>query len=203
MKKLLLLFLSFGMITANAQTTHTVGTSGFTFTPDTLVIDEGDHVDFVLGSTIHNAVEVSQSTWMSNGTTSNGGFVVPFGGGMITISTAGTYYYVCQTHAASGMKGVIIANPANGIEDKTAAAEVKAWPTQVTELLTVQVESSQPAPLQIFIYNIVGELVYSQPLSTTISGTNLYTINFTEFISGPYFVKVVTGNEIKTIRVMK
>jgi plastocyanin len=92
---------------AISQTTHTVVASGFTFSPDSIFIAPGDSVQFSLGSTIHNAAQVDKPVWDANGTTSNGGFMVPFGGGTIGLADTGIYYYVCQNHAPMGMKGII------------------------------------------------------------------------------------------------
>ncbi|MGY8932434.1 MAG: hypothetical protein ACKVH2_06955, partial [Flavobacteriales bacterium] len=71
----------------------------------------------------HNAVEVNQSTFLSNGTLSNGGFSIAFGDTGTFIPTINqTYYYVCQPHVLFGMKGVIISNslPVYGCTDSTA-----------------------------------------------------------------------------------
>ena len=84
---------------------------GNTFSPDTLTVTVGTPVSFNIGSS-HNAVEVDQATWLANGTTSNGGFNIPFGGGTFTPTAAQTYYYVCVPHATLGMKGVIVATAA-------------------------------------------------------------------------------------------
>jgi plastocyanin len=93
---------------APAQT-FTITTVGFTFSPATLTISAGDTVNFSLPSD-HDAVEVSKATWDANGTTSNGGFSIPFGGGSHTFAQPGAYYYVCAAHASLGMKGTIIVN---------------------------------------------------------------------------------------------
>lgn len=92
-------------------TKHTVTFSGLTFSPALLTITEGDTVVFVL-SGIHDALQVSQSTWNANGTTPlGGGFSVPFGGGEVVPVGTGTKYYVCTNHAFSGMKGRIVVDP--------------------------------------------------------------------------------------------
>ncbi|MBR9975652.1 MAG: hypothetical protein KFF77_08725 [Bacteroidetes bacterium] len=92
---------------AAGATTHTISNSGTSFTPATLSINLGDTVVFSLGTT-HNAVEVSQATWNSNGNTPlAGGFSLPFGGGTVVPTATGTYYYVCSPHASLGMKGTI------------------------------------------------------------------------------------------------
>ena len=91
--------------------TINVGT-GMNFDPDTATINLGDTIEFG-PLAYHNAVEVDESTWIANGTTSNGGFDFPLGssGGYFIADSAKTYYYVCQPHATMGMKGVIIVNP--------------------------------------------------------------------------------------------
>ncbi|MBR9979037.1 MAG: T9SS type A sorting domain-containing protein [Bacteroidetes bacterium] len=87
--------------------THTVTDSGLNFSPAALTINLGDTVDFSLAS-MHNVIEVEQSTYNSNGNTpKTGGFSLPFGGGILVIGSVGTYYYVCSPHASSGMKGTI------------------------------------------------------------------------------------------------
>lgn len=90
-----------------AAATHTVTTSGFSFVPETLVVNVHDTIDFVM-SPMHNAVEVSQATWEAKDTASNGGFNVQFGGGSIVLNDSGTHWYVCQVHVGAGMRGIII-----------------------------------------------------------------------------------------------
>ncbi len=115
---LILLILSF-----NFSFAQTISTSGFSFSPDTLVVNVGDTITFNLGG-YHNAVEVNQSTWLTNATTSNGGFNIPLGStsGYFVADSVKTYYYVCQPHVNMGMKGVIIANalPVYGCTDSLA-----------------------------------------------------------------------------------
>jgi plastocyanin len=95
---------------STAPETVVVTNVGFAFSPDEITINAGDTVDFQIGGS-HNVVEVSEGTWNADGTTSNGGFSLPFGGGMVTLDDPGTYYYVCQPHVGSfGMKGKIIVN---------------------------------------------------------------------------------------------
>lgn len=87
---------------------HVVTTSGFTFSPPTLTISQGDTVIFSI-SGIHDAVEVAESTWNVNGDQPlPGGFAVPFGGGSVVLVDTGTRYYICEAHILSGMKGRII-----------------------------------------------------------------------------------------------
>ena len=101
---------------------QTITTPGMYFSPDTLVVTVGDTITFVMGPS-HNAVEVSQSIYLSNGTISNGGFNVNYGAtGTFIPNINQTYYYICQPHVTNGMKGVIIANsiPTLGCTDSLA-----------------------------------------------------------------------------------
>ena len=94
---------------SNAQI---ITNSGNTFIPDTITCTVGNTITFSLGAG-HNAVEVNQNTYTNNGTTSNGGFSIAYGGGTWTVDSAKTYYYVCQPHVGlpTPMKAIIIANP--------------------------------------------------------------------------------------------
>lgn len=101
--------------------------SGQTFTPNTVNARVGDTIDFQLQS-FHNALEVSKSVWDAGGSTSNGGFLVPFGGGKVALTKVGTLYYVCEPHAQFGMKGII------------NVAEQKIGDTYIAKLSGVQEE---------------------------------------------------------------
>ena len=123
--KLRLHFLSillFAFFTSFSQV-QTINTAGMTFDPDTVTINLGDTIEFgSLG--YHNAVEVDESTWTANDTTSNGGFYFSLGsaGGYFIADSAKTYYYVCTPHVTLGMKAVIIVIPVAtyGCTDSTA-----------------------------------------------------------------------------------
>ena len=104
-------------------TSYTITTIGMSFSPDTIVCDVGDTINFVLGVN-HNAVEVSDSTWLAGGTAPlSGGFSYGFGAtGMYIPDDCHTFYYVCQPHSQLGMKAVIIAHhpPVFGCTDSLA-----------------------------------------------------------------------------------
>ncbi|MCB2204575.1 T9SS type A sorting domain-containing protein [bacterium] len=118
-------------------TTHTVVNSGFSFSPSSLTINVGDTVVFNLGSA-HNVVEVSQATWNANGNTPlSGGFTLPFGGGTLIFSTAGTEYYVCSPHASSGMKGTI-----NVVQTTVSTSTLAASSYCVGDMMTVPYTAS-------------------------------------------------------------
>ena len=108
MKQRSFILIFFILLTSNVIA-QTITTNGFTFNPDTLYVNEGDTINFNLSNS-HNAVEVDEATFLSNGNTSNSGFNIPFGGGSWIADSIQTYYYVCQPNASMGMKGVIISS---------------------------------------------------------------------------------------------
>jgi plastocyanin len=111
---LVVLFFPFISI-AQSPTSHNVVASDYNvFSPSDLTINLGDTVYFENLST-HNAVEVSEETYNSDGTASNGGFEL-YSDGYIVFEEVGTHYYVCTPHVQMGMKGTITVqgNPIQG-----------------------------------------------------------------------------------------
>jgi plastocyanin len=72
--QILLILLSF----TGSGKTWTITNSGTTFSPESITINVGDSVKFSISSS-HNSVEVSQSTWNTNGNTPLTGFSTPYG----------------------------------------------------------------------------------------------------------------------------
>ncbi len=118
----------------------TISNSGFTFSPAAVTVNVGDTVRFSIGSS-HDAVEVSKAVFDANGSSSNGGFHLPFGGGSVVMNSVGTFYYVCTPHASFGMKGQIQVLPANPTEAAALPGEDHA-----TTLLLLQ-NSPNPIPM--------------------------------------------------------
>ena len=151
---------SISLLTAFA-TTYVVTNVGTTFSPSTLTINKGDTVDFQLISS-HNVVEVSQATWNANGNTSDGGFSLPYGGGKLKFSQAGTFYYVCQPHAAIGMKGTITVLDQMGIESINLADQFKVIAMPGLNSIRISYNLKQSSVMKYSIYKLSGEKVYSK-----------------------------------------
>jgi plastocyanin/thiol-disulfide isomerase/thioredoxin len=162
-------------------TSYTIKTIGSTFSPDTIICNVGDTINFILGG-YHNAVEVSNSTWLAGGTTSNGGFSLSFGAtGQFIATTAQTYYYVCQPHVTSGMKGIIIANalPIYGCTDSTA--------TNYSLFATLDDGScvyvcNEDAPSNIYCTNVIHDRAYINwdNMNSSSCIVDQYRINYRE-----------------------
>lgn len=203
MKRSLLFTLLFAAFSLGvyAQQTHTLGFSGGNYSPAVLTITVGDTVLFNVTNS-HPTREVDQSTWNANGSTGNGGFVGT-NGQKIKFNTVGTFYYVCSIHFASGIKGQIVVQAANSVEEEKANVSVKAYPSPVIDDLNISLELNQTEELAIEVYNVIGEQVFSQAETTFAAGKNILSIDFSEFSNGAYFVKVIGKNDQYSVKVLK
>ncbi len=196
--------LAAGVFTAGG-TTHTIMNSGFTFSPTTLTVGEGDTIVFSLAS-IHTAREVSQSTWNVNGTTPvGGGFDLPDGGGTVVITGVGVHYYVCVPHASIGMKGTITVNPVTDVrpvEDPLPARFLleQNYPNPFNPSTTMKISVGRTAFTVVSVYAADGRRVKTLVSETLAPGS--YTVTWdgtdergTGVGSDVYFVRMVSGTE--------
>ena len=184
------------------STTHTIVNDGFAFSPDALTITLGDTVVFNLAS-IHTAREVSKATWDANGTTSDGGFDLPFGGGTVVLTTVGDHYYVCVPHASLGMKGVITVLAATGVNtvnapipDKFALRQNYPNPFNPTTVISFDVPTHAFVSLKIF--NILGKEVSNLVSEDLTAGTYKRTWNASALPGGVYFYRLQAGTYSET-----
>jgi plastocyanin len=195
MKKILLLVilmtLTGNVVFSNHYTIINVGT---TFSPDTLAINAGDTVTFSIISS-HNAVEVSKATYEANGSTKNGGFSLPYGGGTVIFNNGGTYYYVCQPHAYLKMKGMITVSGGTSVNTLTNP-DFNVFPNPASENIKIVYSVASKSNVSIKLVDEVGKVV-----STIVSGTrnpgqweNIYTIN-NSIKSGIYFLTINVGGK--------
>ena len=144
-------------------TTKTIVNSGFTFSPDTVIITVGDSVKFTLAS-IHDVVEVSQTTWNANGNTALPGFSTPLSGGLVLPAklTLGTHWYVCSPHASMGMKGVIIVQNIAGIQEHQLDVNISVFPNPTNGKFNLTVDTKQLliSKIDLEICNLQGQKIY-------------------------------------------
>jgi len=198
------LLLSTGLASA---TTHTITNSGFTFSPSNVTIELGDTVRFTL-TLDHNAVEVSQSTWNANGSTLlAGGFIRPYGGGIVVLTTTGTHYYVCSPHADGGMKGRITVNPVtdvgptgDGTPDKFSLAQ--NYPNPFNPSTEIAFFIARSSLTLIAVYDGIGRRVKTLVSGDLAPGEYVATWDGSDERgaqagSGPYFVRMTARNDEK------
>jgi plastocyanin len=192
MKKSFPFFILVLMLVGNVSfaVSYKIISVGFTFSPATLTINPGDEVQFELG-TDHNAVQVSKTTWDANGSTSNSGFGLPFGGGKVVLTTPGTYYYVCSPHASMGMKGQIIVTGTTGINDTNNGKRdfLVVYPNPAVDFFILNFKVPATSNITIDLLDITGRKVRSLVASQYSIGD--YTLRFPAegLIPGRYFIR--------------
>ncbi len=194
MKKLLLFSAFLTLASFAFADTFTVTNSGFSFTPDDLAIVEGDEVIFDLGNS-HNAVEVSEATWMMNGNTANGGFSIPFGGGSVIFDVPGTYYYVCTPHAGNGMKGQITVSPISNIASVKVNTEISMYPNPTRGDLNLELDPN-------FVQNVEIIALNGQVFATFKVAQSITRVSVADLSKGIYFVRFIGAEEIITRRLV-
>jgi plastocyanin len=182
-------------------TVWTVNNSSNTFTPSTITINFGDTVNFVI-TTAHDAREVSQTTWNTDGNTAlTGGFQTAFGGGMVLPAQlgVGTHYYVCTPHAFIRMKGtIIVQNSITGIAENQSQTNISVYPNPSNGQFQFTIDGSQVAKnCKVEIYNVQGERIYQSVITDTKSD-----IDLSNQTNGIYFVKIYNGQTILTKKIV-
>ena len=175
-----------------------VTNSGYTYSPSTITINEGDTVLFSIYGT-HDVKEVSKSTWDSNGNTLLYlGFQTPFGGGTVLPAKlkAGTHYYVCTPHASMGMKGTIIVQPVTGINENQLQAGISVYPNPVKDNLNIGVAGKMIGSRYV-ISDQSGRQILSGKLES-----DLTRVNLSNYSNGMYFIQVGTDSRQK-LKVIK
>ena len=176
---------------------HTISNVGNTFSPDTLIIEVGEDIEFSLGIT-HNAVEVIKDTWDANGNTPKSvGFSVPFGGGEVVFPNAGTYYYVCEPHASLGMKGVIIVQAATAISSvSNDNSTFEVFPNPASDFINVSYTLNLSGIVNIRIMNAAGVEVANILKESQDPGQyrNTFSLN-SDLASGIYYVSLISSNQ--------
>jgi plastocyanin len=189
--KILLIALLLQASFSGFSITHQISanSSQFSFSPSSITIDLGDEVNFVLASS-HDALEVSQSTWLSNGTTSNGGFSVPFGGGLVTASQlpVGTHYYICTSHADSGMKGTITVVGTTGINETKLPVNISLAPNPARDYFSITLNDNALLNSEFVLYNLIGKQMLTGKLMAKTTNVNINSLS-----PGMYFVRLA-GN---------
>lgn len=182
-------------------TVWTITNSGNSFSPSSIIINQGDSVRFTITS-MHNAVEVDQTTWNANGNTPlTSGFQLGFGGGLLLPFElgAGTHYYVCSIHASFGMKGTITVQSVTSVRETQLPTSISIFPNPVSDLLTIELSNSKTSyqGAIVTIENMFGLMVYKSYIKN-----QTLEININDLQNGIYFVKINDGEAILTKKIV-
>lgn len=182
-----------GIQFSNAQATIDVTASGTTFSPSDFTINLGDTVRWTNTSGTHN-VNGTTATFTLNpesfGNSLGSGWVYKH-----KFTIPGTYFYHCDLHFGSGMEGIItVVDPTAGINPITdISSSISVFPIPASKELTVQIDKFDQlnSNSSIVIYDLAGQEVLKQTISSSIT-----TINTSALNNSTYILKIVSGNEI-------
>jgi plastocyanin len=171
-------------------TSYKIINSGNTFSPATLTINPGDEVQFEL-ELDHNVVQVSKTTWDANGSTSNNGFGLPFGGGKVVLTTPGTYYYVCSPHASMGMKGIITVTGVTGIQERSNEKGdlLNVYPNPAIDFFNLRFKVPSTSQITVDLVDITGRKVRNLIDSKYSMGDYVLRFPVEGLIPGRYFIR--------------
>ena len=174
-------------------TSYTITTSGFTYSPPTLTVTVGDVVTIVANGT-HPLAEVSQTTWMANGTaTLSTGFGNKSANYTFTISSTNSIYYVCTNHVGSGMKGQITVASTTGINEQyNAIGTISLFPNPAKDKFSVKFNSTENGIVSTKLYSVCGQEIESIIADKDFT-TGANTLNFEiqkNIPSGVYFIQL-------------
>lgn len=184
--------------------THVITNNNeFEFVPDSVQVLVGDTVYFSL-SKFHNAVEVSETTFDANDTTSNGGFRLPFGGGYAVMRDTGEYYYVCQPHVAThGMKGEIIveAIPTGVPSILQNSVDFEVYPVPARDHLRIAFTLKNQAHISINLMDMTGKVVAGILSESLNSGSYEKDYTFDQTVKpGVYFIRLQSSTDTPVIK---
>lgn len=174
------------------QQVFTVQQSGFDYNPSTVNIHVGDTVKFV-GTDSHPLEQVSETTWINNGTNPlAGGFAFPTGSGKVKFNNPGTFYYVCTEHVASNsMKGKVVVTEATATEDPSKENDLIIYPSPLSgDILSIVFTAAGQNPVDIQIIDMAGNRVL---FSHAVFNDGRYTINCSGLPKGVYLIKITAA----------
>ena len=193
MKTRLLIILSFGIFSLNAQTTYDLDWHMGIGTNVDLTIDIGDTVRWTWTSTSHTVTSNVGST-----ETFDSGFLGPIGSTFShTFTLEGANPYYCEIHTDANMSGTITVNPALGVDDKTVSS-FKMFPNPSSSTLSLEF-SQHITEGTIMVFDVLGK----ELLTKKFEATNSVELDISNWVHGIYLIKVKSGKISQTQQFIK
>lgn len=188
---------------AMKATSYTVTISGLSYSPATLTVTIGDVVT-INASGNHPLAEVSQTTWIANGTsTLSTGFGNKTSAYTFTVLTATDIYYVCTAHASSGMKGKIVITTTGINEQDINSANVTVFPNPAKDKFSIKYNAGDNN-VTVKLFSICGQEIDSLVFKKeTISGVCTINVDLQNKIpAGVYFLQLTSNSKKVTKKVI-
>lgn len=211
MRTLFMLIFSFSVLSyAQAQTFHTVNSGNFYYTPSSITINVGDTIQWINDGGLHNVNTAINSITGANFNNPESFVSSPTDDDILftkVFTIEGTYEYDCSvgSHAANGMVGIVIVNPATNTSQPEKVNTLNSFQTfYLPESNNLQVEfnlSKAADNTIINMYSFSGQVVLNQRINA-VSGDNSHLIDINSNIpSGVYFVSLQVNDRIETKKI--
>ena len=198
MKKIIsILSIAFCFLNYSAQTTHTVSTGSYYYTPTNLTVQVGDSVIWINDGGLHdvngNINSITNQpfnnpvTFDSPSTNSAGAVIFAY-----KFTVPGTYNYDCSvgSHAANGMVGsVIVSDPSTNIN--TASVKYLIYPNPTSDFVYL---SGINGNSKTTVYDITGKLLQS---------TSEKKIDLSSYPNGLYILNIRSNNRVIAHSIIK
>ena len=126
------------------------------------------------------------------------GVNVAFGGGPVSSAklTTGTHWFICENHASSGMKGMIIISSL-GLPENQLHTNISIFPNPSTDLITFKT-SENLLDSTYFVADDSGRQVLTGKLNETTT-----SVDISQLTKGVYFFVVAEEKKQSVKKVIK
>ena len=87
------------------------------------------------------------------------------------------------------------------ISENTIVNAISIYPNPVNDIATLSFTTTEKSKTAITIFNILGEVVYSNEIGSLSSGQHIMPISTSSISEGMYFVNLITNNKIITKKI--
>lgn len=195
MKTTLLMLAFFGIVSANAQTTHNLNWFAGIGSNVDLTIESGDTVIWTWTSPNHT---VENDPGGSSVETFDSGLLGPIGSTFShTFTVVGSNDYYCSIHLAASMSGTITVTENLSVdENKLKLFSISSNPAKTH--LVIDLPSSVNSG-ELVIHDVLGKKVKSQ----TFQASQQLSIDVSSLIQGLYLVTLASEDKKQTQRFLK
>ena len=195
MKTRLLITMLFGILIANAQTTHELDWfTGIGSSVD-LTIEVGDTVNWTWSDALPHTVtnDAGSAENFDSGSLTGVGQTFSW-----TFTVEGVNDYLCQIHGAASMSGTITVNPELGIND-ISLKDFSISPNPARSILQLQIPNGISNSI-VQVYDILGKQVYTAKIFNALEDSQIDVSNWN---NGVYLVKLSSDSDSITKRFIK
>ena len=89
----------------------------------------------------------------------------------------------------------------SSISENTIVNAISIFPNPVNDIATLSFTTTEKSKTAITIFNILGEVVYSNEIGSLASGQHIMPISTSGISEGMYFVNLITNNKIITKKI--